>query len=53
MYFFKKNIFFSPHRLIALSPYRLSPIARLRASYNLITSKVFTFALSYGRYTLT
>ena len=59
MYFFKKNTFFlflafnlSPYRLSPLTS-RLSPIARLRASYNLITSKVFTFALSYGRYTLT
>lgn len=47
MYFFKKNIFF-----LSLA-FNLSPIARLRASYNLITSKVLTFSLSYGRYTLT
>ena len=52
----KKNIFsffyFSP---ITSSPlaYSLLPIARLRASYNLTTSKVLTFSLSYGRYTLT
>ena len=31
-------------RLIALSP-----LAYSEASYNLITSKVFTFVLSYGR----
>ena len=56
MYFFKKNTFFlslafhlSPFTF-RLSPlaYSLLPIARLRASYNLITSKVLTFALSYG-----
>ena len=35
-------------RLIALSPFAYS-----EASYNLIYSKVFTFSLSYGRYTLT
>ena len=35
----------SPYRLIALSPLAYYS----EASYNLITSKVFTFVLSYGR----
>ena len=61
MYFFKKNTFFLS-LAFNLSPfaYSLSPIAYSSLAsvlsplpYNLITSKVFTFALSYGRCTLT
>ena len=36
-------------QVVRLSPLALSPLAYSEASYNLITSKVFTFVLSYGR----
>ena len=54
MYFFKKNTFFLS-LAFNLSPMAYSSLASVLSPlpYNLITSKVFTFALSYGRYTLT
>ena len=61
MYFFKKNTFFLSlaFNLLPLA-YSLLPIAYSSLAsvlspitYNLITSKLFTFALLYGRYTLT
>ena len=57
MYFFKKNTFFLSLAFnlqpfaVRRSPIALSPDHLI--TYNLMTSKVFTFALSYGRCTLT